>query len=146
MDQPDPKKQAQDEKLALIKNVLDAKAGIGPAQPPRRNVAARPPQSPPGEIGGQEIPQEPTPEEIVNAQIEAAMAARQNAAIQGTLLIEIFERFGHEMTNSETQGILYEIGLYMPTYVEAVRGRMKMEREIQDAHLRSQAGGVIGGP
>ena len=75
------------------------------------------------------VEQGPTPEELEAAhratEMHEAVLAAQDRAIVSVVLIDIFERFGPEMTNTEKLVMLREIKLYNRGYAERVEARMQ---------------------
>ena len=80
-----------------------------------------PPQTP--------VPPAPTPEEIAAAeravQVREAVLQAQDNAILGTVLINIFERFGPGMTTTERLIMIREIEVYNPAYARRVKAAMQ---------------------
>ena len=145
------KRRADDAAMARIQALLASRKGGVPGNPQASAVARSQaaPQAEPGAIDedpfaglvgreqsqGQSQPQPPAPtqEEIAAAeravQVREAVLQAQDNAILGTVLINIYERFGPAMTTTERLIMLREIEVYNPAYARRVKALMQVSQQ-----------------
>lgn len=82
--------------------------------------------------GNEQVEQGPTSEQVEAARRAAEMRemilTAQDRAIMGTVLIDIFERFGPSMTNTEKLVMLSEIKRYNPLYAKSIEAAMQRDQ------------------
>ena len=149
------KRRADDAAMARIQALIASRKGGVPGNPQAGAVAVAGGQAAPqaehqmgaidedpfaglvgrGQPQGQPQPQPPAPtqEEIAAAeravQVREAVLQAQDNAILGTVLINIYERFGPAMTTTERLIMLREIEVYNPAYARRVKALMQVSQQ-----------------
>ena len=117
------------EKLKAFKNKLDSESsGVDPldilAEDKKRKKGAQVPNQRQGIPPQRErVPPRPRQGQAQNPQ-QQQQQIRDTNLVLGTALINIFERFGQQLTPTEEAAILTAIGERCPWYIEKLRAQM----------------------